>query len=612
MLSALLRAQVLSNHTNPYDVVPRCKTTPLDPSWPSQEQWSRLNVSIGGALIATKPVASSCYEGNPFNSTESCSEVTKNWKYSSFHAMIPESINYPIWANNSCLPPNSTGYNASLGCHIGGSPQYIANVTTAEQIAIALKWASDLNIRVVVKGTGHDLSGRSSGAYSLSIWTHNLKNLSINDAWPIPGQNQTAHVLIAGSGNTWGDALGFALEQNRAVVSGVDRTVGLGGFIQGGGHGPLSSTYGLSADQILQATVVTTTGEVLVANDLENKDIFWAIRGGGGGQYGVVTEYVMLTYPAPVDIVSTSIYISATNMSDFSDPTVDATWNSFASLMSSFPDLMDQGITGSGGGFVGASVQSILGLPRPPPGVVISFSVWAYNSTTDALKSSLDSLRQRILEGIGANANLITVSVEEPSKTSNYADFFESMNLSPSSAGEISLSPSRLLGRPELSDRNVTEVAKYLKRVMVSQVDGAGSFLTVGLQGGLGPRNVPVERRGALNPVWRQAYLHAIVTGLDVDVTDTTPGKALRKAAEWAETNKENVWREWAPETGAYMNEANPFDGQWQYDFYGSSYDRLVQIKRRYDPTYTLFVLGGVDSELWEYDMDTGYLCQKE
>ncbi|KAI1412072.1 FAD-binding domain-containing protein [Hypoxylon sp. FL1857] len=580
-------AQALSNYTHPYDALPRCKATPLDPSWPSQDEWSRLNASIGGALIATKPVGSSCYEDNPFDSTEPCSEVAKNWGYSSFHASIPESIDYPIWANNSCLPPNSTGYDESLGCHIGRFPQYVANVTTAEQIATALKWASDSNIRVVVKGTGHDLNGRSSGAYSLSIWTHNLKRLSINDAWPIPGENRTAQVLIAGSGNTWGHALGFALEHNRAVVSGVDKTVGLGGFIQGGGHGPLSSTYGLSTDQILQATVVTTTGDVLIANGQSNKDLFWAIRGGGGGQYGVVTEYVMLTYPSPVDIVSTNVYISAANMSDFSNATVDATWNSFALLMSSLPDLMDQGLVGSGGGYIGTSAQSILGLPTPPPGVIASFSVWAYNSTTEAFEDLLGSLRRNILDGLGDNASQITLSIGDLSTTLNYTTFFESMNSSPSPAGEISLSSSRLLGRLELSDRNSTEVASYLKRIMASQVDGAGSFLTVGLQGGLGPRNVPIERRGALNPVWRQVYLHAIVTGINVDLDGKTPGKALKEAAEWAET-------------GAYMNEANPFNGQWQHDFYGSSYARLVQVK------------SGIDSELWEYDMDTGYVCKNE
>ncbi|KAI1390081.1 uncharacterized protein F4822DRAFT_223421 [Hypoxylon trugodes] len=342
--SPLLVGEVMavSNLSASYSSLPRCKSTPFDPSWPSEAQWFSLNASIGDTLIATKPVASLCYTSNPFNSTLSCSEVAENWGFSTFHAELPESVDYPVWANNSCLPPNATGYDESLGCHIGGYPQYIANVTSAEQIATALKWASEQNIRVVVKGTGHDLDGGSTGAYSLSIWTHNLKQLRINDSWKIPGQNERVPVLIAGSGNNWGEALDFALKNGWAVVSGTDKTVGLGG------HDALSSTYGLAADQILQATVVTTTGEVLMANSQSNEDLFWAIRGGGAGQYGVVTEYVMLTYPQPVDIVSTNIYLAAANLSDYHDSTINTTWDAFACLLSSFPDLLDRGIAGNG------------------------------------------------------------------------------------------------------------------------------------------------------------------------------------------------------------------------------------------------------------------------
>jgi hypothetical protein len=119
-----------------------------------------LNGSIGGTLLKTSPVASSCYSGNPFNSTTECSEVEDDWTLSTFHAAHPESIDYPIYANNSCLPPGATGYTEQKGCEVGALPQYIVNATTAEQIAIAMAWASTRNIRIVVKGTGHDMNGR--------------------------------------------------------------------------------------------------------------------------------------------------------------------------------------------------------------------------------------------------------------------------------------------------------------------------------------------------------------------------------------------------------------------------------------------------------------------
>jgi hypothetical protein len=139
---------------------PECKNHPLDANWPSIDDWSALNRSIDGALIQTNPVASSCYEKSPFDSTTSCDEVQENWFYSSFHSTQPESIGYPYWANRSCVPPNDYAYNEKLGCKLGGLPVYVINATNAEQISIAAKWASLRNLRIIVKGTGHDLNGR--------------------------------------------------------------------------------------------------------------------------------------------------------------------------------------------------------------------------------------------------------------------------------------------------------------------------------------------------------------------------------------------------------------------------------------------------------------------
>lgn len=160
-----------------------CKTTPLDSSWPSQSEWASLNNSISGTLIRTAPIASSCWAGNPFDSSVSCESVTNNWINGTWHSMQPESIDYPIWANNSCLPDGASGYEEKKGCSIGAFPQYIVNATREEHVAVAMQWAAHRNIRIVVKGTGHDLNGRSSGAFSLSIWTRNFRRLSRSMSW---------------------------------------------------------------------------------------------------------------------------------------------------------------------------------------------------------------------------------------------------------------------------------------------------------------------------------------------------------------------------------------------------------------------------------------------
>lgn len=137
-----------------------CKTSPNDVNWPSTGEWTALNQSIQETLIKTAPVASSCYPGNPFGSKENCTEVTKHWPYAAYHSMWPESIDYLIYANSSCLPPGVDGYSSGKGCSVGGLPQYIVNASTELQIATAMEWASRHGIRITVKGTGHDLNGR--------------------------------------------------------------------------------------------------------------------------------------------------------------------------------------------------------------------------------------------------------------------------------------------------------------------------------------------------------------------------------------------------------------------------------------------------------------------
>lgn len=137
-----------------------CKLTPYDPSWPSAAEWIILNKTIGGVLIQSRPSASSCYPGNPFNSTENCNLLSSEWATSALHERLPESVSFPIFANNSCLPPGAPGYPSVGGCTYGGYPRYVVNATSAEQIATAVKWAAERNIRVIVKGTGHDLCGR--------------------------------------------------------------------------------------------------------------------------------------------------------------------------------------------------------------------------------------------------------------------------------------------------------------------------------------------------------------------------------------------------------------------------------------------------------------------
>ncbi|KAE8386199.1 putative isoamyl alcohol oxidase [Aspergillus alliaceus] len=601
MFSILVSALILAA---PAFASPACKVIPSDPTWPSDADWTSLNASIDGRLLRTVPVASSCWPGNPFGSPVSCGTVQSNWSNAMWQSGLPEAINYPIYANNSCLPPEASGYAKERGCTTGGLPGYVVSATTEEQISTAMKWAAKRHIRIVVKGTGHDLNGRSSGAFALSIWTHNLRKIERRRSWLHPSTNLSEDVFIVGSGQQWGNVLSKALEQGRVVTTGQDPSVGLGGYIQGGGHGPLSSTYGLASSHVLQMRVVTTEGKVLIANDAEHQDLFWALRGGGPGLYGVVTEYVIRHHPAPSTVTMGNLLIAPKGSSNRS---AELSWDAAVTYLSALPDLMDAGLSGACMLATGESARSFASLKKFTAGAVIQQALWSFNSTPSAMEALVNPILSNITRAAGGNSSL-TVSFRA-SSAGNYSSFFSAISGSEAAGGQSVVS-SRLLGRAELIDTPRHKRTAYLKTAMRSQNETAGTFATIGLQGGPGVRNTPQEAWGALLPAWRSTYLHFISNGATVDpLAAGSPKLALEHAARWYEA-REVMWREWSPGSGAYMNEANPYTTNFKQDFYGSNYDRLVEVKSKYDPSESLFVLSGVGSDKWHYDLDTGKLCK--
>lgn len=128
------------------------------------------------------------------------------------------------------------------------------------QIQLAVNFARNQNLRLVIKNTGHDFAGKSSGGSALSIWTHHLKTISY-----LPSYNSSTYsgkALKIGSGAQAIDIYLAAKENGVTVVGGEGQTVGVsGGYIQGGGHSPLAGIYGLAADSALEFDVITADGK---------------------------------------------------------------------------------------------------------------------------------------------------------------------------------------------------------------------------------------------------------------------------------------------------------------------------------------------------------------
>ncbi|KAG8680625.1 hypothetical protein FRC11_002206, partial [Ceratobasidium sp. 423] len=119
------------------------------------------------------------------------------------------------------------------------------------------------------------------------------------------GCNQTGvPALTYGAGQEMDSLYEFAEANNITFIGGIARKIGAaGGWLQGGGHSILSNTYGLGVDRVLQFRLVTPDGRTRVANACQNQDLFWALRGGGGGTFGVVLEATSEVIPNPVSTV---------------------------------------------------------------------------------------------------------------------------------------------------------------------------------------------------------------------------------------------------------------------------------------------------------------------
>lgn len=176
-----------------------------------------------------------------------------------------------------------TVYNAM----IDRRPSLIARPSSTDDVARTVKIAAQHDLPLAVRGGGHSGPGFGVVDDGVVVDLSPLNSIVIDEA---------AGTALVGGGCTWGEVDAATHEHGLATVSGIISTTGVGGLTLGGGHGYLTRKYGLTIDNLLAAEVVLANGEIVTANDVENSDLFWAIRG-GGGNFGVVTSFLFRLHP---------------------------------------------------------------------------------------------------------------------------------------------------------------------------------------------------------------------------------------------------------------------------------------------------------------------------
>lgn len=198
------------------------------------------------------------------------------------------------------LEPSDEGYDearAIWNARFDRRPAVIARCESAADVQAAVNFARSRQLQLSVKGGGHAFAANTVGEGGLLIDLSPMKGIEIDP------EAKTAQLE---PGLKWGEVDPVAQEQGLAPVGGTVSTVGIAGFILGGGSGYLSRKHGMAVDNLISVEVVTADGNLVHASESENADLFWAIRG-GTGNFGVVTSFEIRLHEVGPEILSGQI-----------------------------------------------------------------------------------------------------------------------------------------------------------------------------------------------------------------------------------------------------------------------------------------------------------------
>ena len=561
------------------------RVRPGDAAWPSDALWAELDRDVGGQLAKVQSPLAACVE-NP--QSAACADVFK-------------LLRNPYAVGDDMALTENLGW---VDAWTSRPSTYSVAVRNAQDVAAAVNFARDHDLRLVVKGGGHSYQGTSNSADSLLVWTRKMNAVELHDAFVAQGcSDDPQHAVTIEAGALWGHVYdAVCVKGGRYVQGGGCLTVGVAGLVQGGGFGSFSKNYGIAAASLLQAEIVTADGATRIANSCTNPDLFWAIRGGGGGSFGIVTKLTLNTHDLPNFFGAVNATIKANSddayrrligqiMTVYSDALFNPHWgeqivfrsNNIVAIRMVFQGL-DQGQANAAWRpfleWVAASPQDFVIVSKPVIIAVPAQQFWNPGFLKFAPGIVVSDDRP------GAPGGNIVWAGDAP-QSGQVLHGLQSAWL-----------PQSLLQdgeRERLSDALFAATRHWAVELHFNK-------------GLAGARSDAIEaaRETAINPAVCDAFALAIIAGGEGPAYPGIPGHepdvvAARRRAVAIDEAMTELTR-LAPNPGAYVSESGFFESAWQQSFWGANYRRLLAIKDRYDPQGLFVVHHGVGSERWSND----------
>ncbi|KAJ7337683.1 FAD-binding domain-containing protein [Mycena albidolilacea] len=530
-----------------------CRNVPGNAGYPKAAAWKKLNVTIGGRLVQAVPTAKYCASLPGGTCTDA------QWTSALFRSINPGSMidGYDLKPPSLCLRNATT-------CGQGNVPIFSVEAQSAADIQATVRFAGYNNLRLVVKSSGHDVLGRSTAPYSLLIRTAGLQNISMTDGFFVGTQN-TGPAVTIGSGVHTQTLYQVMKANGKSVVVPTAATVcPAGGYVQGAGHSALSPLFGLAADNVLEFHIVVASGELLQVNSISHPDLFYALRGGGAGSWGVIVSATFRTFPAFDETLGVIEIAASSNAAMGALATVHA------------QHIFDLEPVRAGQYFyVFAATPNVTSL-------TLQLLTHIPNTTAAQAAALLAPFR---------NAALALPDVSLLAEEYTVQNVNDALFLADDGAGNNMVVGSRLIPVSVLRDSPDTVGRVY------EQLLNAGA-LECNLNDPTGQVAANANIRSAVHPAWRTAKTHLLTGSFWTDQTPLAEIDVLRKKFQ---TTQLPIMEQLSGKHGAaYSNEADVNEPHFQTTFFGPNYTKLTGIKAKYDPHDLFIVAAGVGSERWD------------